>query len=226
MNSHHSSENNSPRMPGNYVQDSLKAVPHDLLSSPLVLKALAMMSTDFEVKKRKVPPGWPDEAPPFVSHLLDVAQKLATWGYDEECVAAGLLHDAVEDLPHLWTKERISTEFTPRTAELVDWVTQQNKSLSWEDRNNQYAHRLRLAPIEAIAISLADKISNISSTLPILRAGIPLTSILKRGWHQNSEKFHELGALFRSRLPLEHVHEYEELLKAFDTLAEPLERVH
>jgi hypothetical protein len=196
------------------------------MNTPFVSKALALMSSDFESKRRKVPPGWPEEAPPFISHLFDVAMKLAAWGYDEECVAAGLLHDAVEDLPHLWTKERIATEFTPRTADLVDWVTQQNKSLSWEDRNKEYASRLKLAPIEAIAISLADKISNISSTLPILRAGIPLTSILKRGWLPNSEKFHELGGLFQSRLPLEHVLEFNDLLETFDSLAEPLERVH
>ncbi len=70
---------------------------------------------------------------------------------------------------------------------------------------------------------MADKLSNISSTLPILKAGYPLTSILKRGWQQNSEKFHELGKLFNSVLPEAHVHEYVELLAVFDSLAEPSE---
>lgn len=206
--------------------DTLHSATHTLMNAPLVSKALAMMSNDFEFKRRKVPAGWPEEAPQFISHLLDVATKLAAWGYDEECVAAGLLHDAVEDLPHLWTKDRIAAEFTPRTAELVDWVTQQDKSLSWEVRNQLYSARLKEAPVEALAISMADKISNISSTLPILKSGLPLTSILKRGWLQNSEKFHELGDLFQSKLPSIHVNEYEEILQIFDALAEPLERIH
>ena len=84
-----------------------------VMNSLFVTKALALMSTDFDSKLRKVPIGWPDSAPQFISHLIDVATKLAAWGYDEEVVAAGLLHDSIEDLPHLWDKARIASEFSP-----------------------------------------------------------------------------------------------------------------
>ena len=36
---------------------------------------------------------------PFVTHPVAVAKLVAKWGMDGQCVAAALLHDAVEDTP-------------------------------------------------------------------------------------------------------------------------------
>ena len=35
----------------------------------------------------------------FITHPVAVAKLVASWGMDSECVAAALLHDAVEDTP-------------------------------------------------------------------------------------------------------------------------------
>ncbi|HIE04800.1 MAG TPA: bifunctional (p)ppGpp synthetase/guanosine-3',5'-bis(diphosphate) 3'-pyrophosphohydrolase [Candidatus Latescibacteria bacterium] len=58
---------------------------------------------------------------PFVSHCVEVAHILAELQMDPETVAAGLLHDVVEDTDV--RLGRIRKEFGERVAELVDGVT-------------------------------------------------------------------------------------------------------
>lgn len=58
---------------------------------------------------------------PFVSHCVEVAHILAELQMDPETVAAGLLHDVVEDTEV--RLGRIRREFGGRVAELVDGVT-------------------------------------------------------------------------------------------------------
>ena len=57
---------------------------------------------------------------PYFNHVLAVAETLHEWGLDEMTVAAGLLHDTVEDtgVP----LETIKKEFGVEVAFLVDGV--------------------------------------------------------------------------------------------------------
>ncbi|HEY8055515.1 MAG TPA: HD domain-containing protein, partial [Terriglobales bacterium] len=57
----------------------------------------------------------------FILHPLAVAAVLAEMQMDTVCIAAGLLHDAVEDTPA--TSEQITREFGPTVAHLVEGVT-------------------------------------------------------------------------------------------------------
>ncbi|MBX7139407.1 MAG: HD domain-containing protein [Oligoflexia bacterium] len=188
------------------------------LHSPLVIRALHDMERDFAGKLRKTPPGWQGEIIPFFRHLEEVGASLARRGYDPEVVAAGVLHDAIEDLPKLWSRDRIVREYSPRIAELVDWVTQQDKKISWEERNVLYNNRIAGAPTEAIAISMADKESNIAGLLGYLKNGYGVAQILKRGWATNSDKFHELKKIYEERLPARDVLEFEMALQQLDIL--------
>ena len=58
---------------------------------------------------------------PFVSHPLAVANVLADMKLDVVCLVAGMLHDVVEDTPT--TVDRISQEFGPDVARIVEGVT-------------------------------------------------------------------------------------------------------
>jgi RelA/SpoT family (p)ppGpp synthetase len=62
---------------------------------------------------------------PFVQHPLYVAALLADLGMDVDTVAAGLLHDVVEDTQV--NIERLEGEFGPQIAALVDGVTKLDK---------------------------------------------------------------------------------------------------
>ena len=58
---------------------------------------------------------------PYLVHPLEVANILADMKLDVVAVAAGLLHDVVEDT--LTTIERISEHFGPEVAHVVEGVT-------------------------------------------------------------------------------------------------------
>ena len=58
---------------------------------------------------------------PFVSHCIDVANKLLDWKMDQTTIISALLHDVVEDTEV--TLKDIKKEFGSDVATLVDGVT-------------------------------------------------------------------------------------------------------
>ncbi len=58
---------------------------------------------------------------PYFNHVLATAETLAKWRLDETAIAAGLLHDVVEDTPV--TRNELVKEFGEEVAFLVDGVT-------------------------------------------------------------------------------------------------------
>jgi guanosine-3',5'-bis(diphosphate) 3'-pyrophosphohydrolase len=95
----------------------------------------------------------------FIDHPVRVARLLASRGYDEEVLAAGLLHDVVEDTPV--TLGELRERFGARVAELVGWVTE-NHRLPTGERKRAYRDRLRRSPHAARAICAADKVCNLA----------------------------------------------------------------
>src|SRR3989344_5212929 len=55
---------------------------------------------------------------PYFNHVLATAETLAKWHLDDDAIAAGLLHDVVEDTPV--TREELVKEFNEEIAFLVD----------------------------------------------------------------------------------------------------------
>jgi (p)ppGpp synthase/HD superfamily hydrolase len=161
--------------------------------SELVHRAadFAARAHDGQYRKEKI------EKIPYVSHLAMVARLLEQAGFDEEVVAAGYLHDAVEDTGA--TSEELAARFGERVAALVDHVTEQDKSLPWAERKKRYLERLDRAPFEALALSCADKIHNLRSFVLYTRAGGEVWAIVKAGREAQLEQFDKLAALYRAR---------------------------
>ncbi len=107
---------------------------------------------------------------PYIVHPLCVAIILADMEMDKETIAAGILHDVVEDTDI--TIEEIIDQFGPDVAHLVDGVTKlQNIHLSGNgnekpDRLEMQAENLRkmflamARDIRVIIIKLADRLHN------------------------------------------------------------------
>ncbi len=95
----------------------------------------------------------------FIAHPVRVARLLASRGYDEEVLAAALLHDVVEDTSV--TLGDVRARFGTRVAELVAWVTE-NPELPAGERKRAYRDRLRRSPHAARAICAADKVCNLA----------------------------------------------------------------
>lgn len=100
---------------------------------------------------------------PYLVHPIEVAQILAQLRMDEVTIAAGLLHDAVEDT-HA-TLEEVRDQFGDNVAELVDGVTKIGKMhfKSKEERQAENFRKLVLAmsrDLRVIMIKLADRLHN------------------------------------------------------------------
>ena len=104
---------------------------------------------------------------PFILHPLEVAQILATMTDDREVIAAGILHDVVEDTDG--TLDEIRSRFGERVAHLVDSETEaaypeESKAKSWRKRKEQSLQKLRQSEdIGVKMLWLADKLANIRS---------------------------------------------------------------
>ena len=101
---------------------------------------------------------------PYFSHPQYVASILVEIQLDAPTIAAGLLHDTVEDNEHI-TLDVIEKEFGAEVALLVDGVTKLGR-LHFTDREEQQAESLRkmiLAmgrDIRVVLIKLADRLHN------------------------------------------------------------------
>src|SRR5580693_5426106 len=101
---------------------------------------------------------------PYINHLAEVANLLAvaTEGADAELVAAGWLHDAIEDTPT--TGEELAERFGQRVAALVVEVTDDMTLPKHQRRQRQIVDARNKSPCAKL-IKIADKISNIRARI-------------------------------------------------------------
>jgi len=100
---------------------------------------------------------------PYLVHPLEVADLLADMKLDVAAVAAGLLHDVVEDT--LTTPERIAELFGPEIAHVVEGVTKIGAIpfSSSEERQAENFRKMLLAMVDdirVILVKLADRLHN------------------------------------------------------------------
>ena len=100
---------------------------------------------------------------PFALHPLEVARVLAEMKLDSTAIAAGLLHDAVEDTPV--TSRQVAEIFGEQVAHIVDGVTKIDKIqfANREDRQAENVRKMLLAmvsDVRVVLIKLADRLHN------------------------------------------------------------------
>lgn len=106
---------------------------------------------------------------PYVVHCVEVARMLAELGLDHHAVAAGLLHDVVEDTD--WTIDDVRQRFDEEVAKLVDGVTKlayidTMSKMGSRDMEAQEAESLRkmflamVDDVRVVLIKLADRLHN------------------------------------------------------------------
>ncbi|MCR5603180.1 MAG: HD domain-containing protein [Lachnospiraceae bacterium] len=104
---------------------------------------------------------------PFILHPLEVAQILSTMTDDQEVIAAGILHDIVEDTDG--TPEEIEKRFGKRVAYLVlseseEEYPGETRDASWKRRKEGSLRNLKASQdIGVKMLWLADKLANIRS---------------------------------------------------------------
>jgi guanosine-3',5'-bis(diphosphate) 3'-pyrophosphohydrolase len=121
--------------------------------SPLVRNALEQARSDHAGQIRNGSGGMP-----YIEHPKKVAALLDEHGYGEEVLAAALLHDVVEDSEA--TLDELRENFGGEVAGLVGAMTDDESIDDYRERKAEHRERLAAAPVEALAIYGADKLTN------------------------------------------------------------------
>lgn len=154
---------------------------------------------------------YPNVAVPYASHVAGVAAILARHGFDEHVVAAGALHDVLEDCGVSY--EELARRFGERVATLVRHTSEEDKSLPWEERKARYLEHFGEKPWEAQAITLADKIDNFASIVVCASDWGDPWAMFKRGKDAQLARFDALLAAARALAPHPLVDEYAAALE-------------
>ncbi len=137
-----------------YVKELIKFNPnYDETLLELAYETALKMHKD---QKRK-------SGEPYIIHPMAVGKILAELGMDDHCIAAGLLHDAVEDTEY--TLDDCRRDFGDDIAVMVDGVTKLTniEYTSKEDAQAENVRKMFMAmskDIRVLVIKLADRLHN------------------------------------------------------------------
>jgi len=153
---------------------------------------------------------------PYITHPIAVGMILLKAGYDDEIVAAGILHDTVEDTSV--TIKEINQWFGGRVATIVEGCSEPDKTLSWETRKDHTIQFLKTAPEDIRIVGCADKLHNVRSILHDLSIeGEEVWSRFKRGKSEQEWYYRNVveSISFQSEFDLLHLLK-KEIYRLFD----------
>lgn len=151
----------------NYEQcmENIKTYIKNPDSLRLIEDAYAYASEKHKTQKRK-------SGQPYITHCIQVANTLALIHCGPKTIAAGLLHDTIEDCPDV-TFDEIKNRFSEEVAEMVDAVTKVGKIKFQDEEDYQASNHRKLfiamaKDVRVIYIKLADRLHNMR-TLEYMR---------------------------------------------------------
>ena len=154
---------------------------------------------------------------PMIGHPINVANILEKAGFPVEVVAAGFLHDVVEDTKY--TMDDIVQLFGLEVARVVAGNTE-DKEKTWEERKEHTIDWIKEAPLDVRALIVADKFDNLKALVADHeRLGESVWSLFKRGkefqkWYFSSVAANMLVDIGDVEVP-EFFFEYQELVHSF-----------
>lgn len=142
--------------------------------SPLRERALRVAARAHHDQTRKA------SSVSYITHPVAVALILQQYGFhNDEVIAAALLHDVVEDTST--TIGDLSAQFPEPVVDLVAHLSERKYDEAgikrgWQDRKAEHLAHIRDAPLAARAITLADKLHNLSTMTYDIDTGQDITS--------------------------------------------------
>jgi len=183
----------------------------------LVLSAMRLAEKAHRGQYRKAPEG--EDRPIYFLHLSEVAWLLQDAGASKELIAAGWLHDVIEDCGY--DRDSLAGEIgVENVADLVQWVSEPEKNHNdWHSRNQAYRSRLSSAPDEVLWLSCADKTANLLDTIRLMEKGYKVENFLSVGSADQLDKFRSLADIFKGRVPETLYRYYSDCLARFIILS-------
>jgi (p)ppGpp synthase/HD superfamily hydrolase len=172
----------------------------------VIIRALELAAMWHEGQLRK----HPEERIPYIAHPAGVGFLLQRAGFDDEVIAAGILHDVIEDCGV--TPEQLIESMGQRVTDLVLGVTEP-KDATWEERKRVYVKNLAEAPVESLAIACADHIYNIRSMMESAKTMKDVWTMFYATREQRLGHEHEVLKIIESRLQHELVSELRQVLE-------------
>ena len=120
---------------------------------PITCRALEFAAEQHRGQRREA-----DHAP-FILHPLEVAQLLRGRDYPDPVVAAGVLHDVIEDA-HVESAE-LERRFGARVAALVTAVSEPAGGGDFAARKARLRDAIAVADADAVAVFAADKVAKV-----------------------------------------------------------------
>jgi (p)ppGpp synthase/HD superfamily hydrolase len=138
---------------------------------------------------------------PYMIHPIRVGWILERHGYDDELVAAGLLHDTLEDTDV--TREQIAERFGDRVADLVEAVSEADRTAGWNERKGATIAKVAEAEADVLPLLAADKLENVRSIRDTLaeRGEDKTWSLFKAGRSEQAWYYRSLADAFLARDP-------------------------
>jgi (p)ppGpp synthase/HD superfamily hydrolase len=181
------------------------------MDNSLVERALQIAIEAHRGQKRK------SDGSPYIAHPIMVSYILMEQGYSEVVIAAGLLHDVLEDTPY--PPEGIEKLVGKKVLDIVRTVSY-DETLDWDNRKDKYIETLRSASDEAKAVSIADKIHNLVSLIEAHNTfGPAVWDRFNRGKEKKMEFEAELLKMFKRTWNSPMIKEYEELIERANKLS-------
>ena len=118
---------------------------------PLTRSALEFAAARHEGQRREA-----DDAA-FILHPLEVAQLLRNRGYADAIVAAGVLHDSLEDTDA--TPQELERAFGPEVARLVTAVSEPDSEGTYAERKARLRESVADAGHDVAVVYAADKVA-------------------------------------------------------------------
>jgi (p)ppGpp synthase/HD superfamily hydrolase len=126
--------------------------------SPLIVGAEQLARRAHQGQMRK-------DGVAYIAHPERVAHSLAAAGFDDLTIAAGWLHDTLEDTDT--TKEEIEA-LNPSLIPIIQAVTE-DASLPWVSRKVHFTDNLSGASDRAKAVACTDRIDNLTDFLALFK---------------------------------------------------------
>lgn len=180
------------------------------MSGDLVEKAARIAITAHAGQVRK------DDGFPYIVHPFMVAHILTRHRLPDAVVAAGLVHDVLEDTD--FPEEQLRAQLGDEVLNIVTVVTY-DKSLSWEEKRIKYVEAVRNGPEGAKAVSVADKMANAANLIASYASqGKEVWKNFNRGKEKKMWFEHLVLDMLRETWQHPLVDEYARLVDAMDAM--------
>jgi (p)ppGpp synthase/HD superfamily hydrolase len=117
---------------------------------------------------------------PYITHPFAVGMLLQEAKCTDAVVAAGILHDTIEDTST--TYEELTEHFGVQIANLVRAASEHDKALPWGLRKQHTIDMLKDANLEEIQVITADKLHNLTTIKADLEASFCIAFQKKMKW--------------------------------------------